>query len=435
MTAGTIEEKIYHRQIFKQFLVNRVLKDPRQKRFFKSNDLYELFTLSEGTSDKTETSAIFAGTGSEVKVQSRKRRRSQEEDKSVNSASAEVKVASFAPKKAKPGPSSADVKLSLSRLMTEDAKEATSESERMREKIRKISQRIAEGKDKKKKEKKYKKMDGERISHLVKQRAYKTSSAVNQQEEEDKEPSSQEQDNYVLSKLLRKSGAVHSAVQHDVIVDGEGEDHVLIENEAERVAKEAVEELRRSRRECFRAEAGVPTWTGHNGALARKKPRFGAKKSLSSCSSTSSSSNGGAAYRDDEAKKFDGSGGGGGDRRAFGASDLLDRMRKRNKFLPSTSRQENNLFAPDNISGGGNSSISRVSRQQADLLADVRNFVAFQAASGDGIATTKELVEHFSGRIPPRDSPLFKSLLGEICTFEKKRDKGTGVWRLKPEFA
>ncbi|XP_054839960.1 DNA excision repair protein ERCC-6 [Eublepharis macularius] len=67
LTAGTIEEKIYHRQIFKQFLTNRVLKDPKQKRFFKSNDLYELFTLTnpDGTQG-TETSAIFAGTGSDI---------------------------------------------------------------------------------------------------------------------------------------------------------------------------------------------------------------------------------------------------------------------------------------------------------------------------------------------------------------------------------
>ncbi|XP_062983429.1 DNA excision repair protein ERCC-6 isoform X2 [Elgaria multicarinata webbii] len=67
LTAGTIEEKIYHRQIFKQFLTNRVLKDPKQRRFFKSNDLYELFTLSSPDGAQgTETSAIFAGTGSDV---------------------------------------------------------------------------------------------------------------------------------------------------------------------------------------------------------------------------------------------------------------------------------------------------------------------------------------------------------------------------------
>ncbi|XP_006061922.3 DNA excision repair protein ERCC-6 [Bubalus bubalis] len=72
LTAGTIEEKIYHRQIFKQFLTNRVLKDPKQRRFFKSNDLYELFTLSSpDTSQSTETSAIFAGTGSDVQTPKR----------------------------------------------------------------------------------------------------------------------------------------------------------------------------------------------------------------------------------------------------------------------------------------------------------------------------------------------------------------------------
>ncbi|XP_004874585.1 DNA excision repair protein ERCC-6 isoform X1 [Heterocephalus glaber] len=67
LMAGTIEEKIYHRQIFKQFLTNRVLKDPKPRRFFKSNDLYELFTLtSPNGSQSTETSAIFAGIGSDV---------------------------------------------------------------------------------------------------------------------------------------------------------------------------------------------------------------------------------------------------------------------------------------------------------------------------------------------------------------------------------
>lgn len=59
---------VINRQIFKQFVTNRVLKDPRQRRFFKSNDLYELFTYQEVGSQGTETSAIFAGTGSEVKV-------------------------------------------------------------------------------------------------------------------------------------------------------------------------------------------------------------------------------------------------------------------------------------------------------------------------------------------------------------------------------
>lgn len=57
------------RQIFKQFLTNRILKDPKQRRFFKSNDLYELFTLGDDDPGAgTETSAIFAGTNSDIKA-------------------------------------------------------------------------------------------------------------------------------------------------------------------------------------------------------------------------------------------------------------------------------------------------------------------------------------------------------------------------------
>jgi DNA excision repair protein ERCC-6 len=58
MTSGTIEEKIYHRQIFKQFLTNKILKDPRQRRFFKSNDLHDLFTLGNDE-QSTETGDLF----------------------------------------------------------------------------------------------------------------------------------------------------------------------------------------------------------------------------------------------------------------------------------------------------------------------------------------------------------------------------------------
>ncbi len=45
-----------------------MLKDPRQRRFFKSNHLHELFTLDSSavSGGSTETSALFAGTGSEI---------------------------------------------------------------------------------------------------------------------------------------------------------------------------------------------------------------------------------------------------------------------------------------------------------------------------------------------------------------------------------
>ena len=66
MSAGTIEEKIYHRQIFKQFLTNKVLKDPKQRQTFQMSDLHDLFTLGGESADgETETGNLFRG--SEVK--------------------------------------------------------------------------------------------------------------------------------------------------------------------------------------------------------------------------------------------------------------------------------------------------------------------------------------------------------------------------------
>ncbi|KAL0220405.1 hypothetical protein RCL1_000259 [Eukaryota sp. TZLM3-RCL] len=45
ITAGTIEEKVLHRQIFKTYLISRVLSNPSQRRFFSKSDLRDLFTF------------------------------------------------------------------------------------------------------------------------------------------------------------------------------------------------------------------------------------------------------------------------------------------------------------------------------------------------------------------------------------------------------
>ncbi|GHP06112.1 hypothetical protein PPROV_000485900 [Pycnococcus provasolii] len=45
ITTGTIEEKVYHRQIYKSLLTEKVLRDPKQKRLFSSRDLRDLFSL------------------------------------------------------------------------------------------------------------------------------------------------------------------------------------------------------------------------------------------------------------------------------------------------------------------------------------------------------------------------------------------------------
>lgn len=47
ITRGTIEEKIYQRQIFKVLLSNRILNNPKQKAMFTKTDLKELFELND----------------------------------------------------------------------------------------------------------------------------------------------------------------------------------------------------------------------------------------------------------------------------------------------------------------------------------------------------------------------------------------------------
>ncbi|RHY32506.1 hypothetical protein DYB32_002504 [Aphanomyces invadans] len=67
ITSGTIEEKIYHRQLFKQYLMNKVLRDPKQKRCFNHNTLADLFILSDGSElTKDENGNEMKTTGTET---------------------------------------------------------------------------------------------------------------------------------------------------------------------------------------------------------------------------------------------------------------------------------------------------------------------------------------------------------------------------------
>jgi len=68
--AGTVEERIYQRQIFKTALSNRILQDVRQKRLFSQKDLKDLFSLNvdggsvaSGSEGLTETGQLTKGEG------------------------------------------------------------------------------------------------------------------------------------------------------------------------------------------------------------------------------------------------------------------------------------------------------------------------------------------------------------------------------------
>lgn len=59
LTTGTIEEKIYERQIFKTVLANKVLKDPTQRSSFQVGDLEDLFTLGTFNENGHKLNTLF----------------------------------------------------------------------------------------------------------------------------------------------------------------------------------------------------------------------------------------------------------------------------------------------------------------------------------------------------------------------------------------
>jgi DNA excision repair protein ERCC-6 len=62
LMTGTIEEKIYHRQIHKTFLTDKVLKDPKSRQAFALQDIFDLFRLDEDRPEgESETSKMFKG--------------------------------------------------------------------------------------------------------------------------------------------------------------------------------------------------------------------------------------------------------------------------------------------------------------------------------------------------------------------------------------
>lgn len=84
ISAGTIEEKIYQRQVWKQLLSNKILVDPKTQRFFKSSDLHDLFSLHEQTEEnQIETANIFKNS----RVSMEKRLKDKKKSKSSKNTS------------------------------------------------------------------------------------------------------------------------------------------------------------------------------------------------------------------------------------------------------------------------------------------------------------------------------------------------------------
>uniref|UniRef100_A0A3P8NY72 DNA excision repair protein ERCC-6 n=1 Tax=Astatotilapia calliptera TaxID=8154 RepID=A0A3P8NY72_ASTCA len=445
LTAGTIEEKIYHRQIFKQFLTNRVLKDPKQRRFFKSNDIYELFTLADPDGGQgTETSAIFAGllrdlilftlvyfslktgTGSDIKVPKKPEKPKPSHKVNHSSHAHKHSSATFintAPAgqnknsdcdAAKPDTNTSN---SASFHQHRDKNSARTSPQKHREKRKHCdSDDLNKRKHKKHKRSRDARFEGHRISHLVKKRTFKKSESEDNAAEDQKKS-----DDYVLAKLFKKSG-IHSVMQHDTIIESSNPDYVLVEAEANKVAQDALKALKISRQQC-RLRFKTPP--------APAKKRFGQKKN--SLLATPSVQSVPTSTKCKVMARFSLKDGAESDLNStpLSSSSLLARMKARN-HLSMPSRGEEPEEEEEDASGAAGSLPAAPPTEHDELLVDLRNFVAFQA-SVDGQATTQEVLEYFKPRLTQEQAPVFRELLRSICDFHRTSGQ-EGIWRLKESF-
>nr|XP_055027087.1 LOW QUALITY PROTEIN: DNA excision repair protein ERCC-6 [Misgurnus anguillicaudatus] len=445
LTAGTIEEKIYHRQIFKQFLTNRVLKDPKQRRFFKSNDIYELFTLSnpDGTQG-TETSAIFAGTGSDVQIP--KRHKSSHpsqgtsgpsqshssafsvEDQNTASLSNNKHATSVNDHLNNKLESHSNGYLPTNDVCLADSPQKHREKKKHCEtKEKKFSD---QHKHKKRKHSADARFEGCRISHLVKKRRYKKED--DEEKEDNKEKKS---DDYVLAKLFKKSG-IHSVMKHDSIMESSNPDFVLVEAEANRVAKDALRALKSSRQNLR-----APFSRGSTPATPPPlKRRFGQKKNplLSQAPRTTAETS--EKCKDANIVKKSGikkpgsgvhfSGEGAQEPGSLSSSSLLAMMRARN-HISQPQRQEDEEQEEEERSTRP-VPVPAAPTEHDELLVDLRNFVAFQAQV-DGQASTKEILEYFTPRLNSSQTAVFRELLRNICEFHRLPGQ-EGMWKLKADY-
>lgn len=114
------------------------------------------------------------------------------------------------------------------------------------------------------------------------------------------------------------------------------------------------------------------------------------------------------------------------------SSTLLARMRARNYLSLPPSQRDDAEEEEEPSAAPRTSSPPAPPTDHDELLADLRNFVAFQAGE-DGQATTQEVLGYFKPRLSEQQAPVFRELLRSICDFRRTSGQ-EGIWRLKEQF-
>ncbi|KAG5150610.1 hypothetical protein JHK84_027082 [Glycine max] len=295
ITRGTIEEKVYHRQIYKHFLTNKILKNPQQKS-----------QISE--------EANIIGTHKENK------------DKYKHSQPAEL--------------DSEDVAVG-----NDDKSERGSLRGKGKEKVEHNSNKVDE-------------------------------------------------ETNILKSLFDANG-IHSAMNHDLIMNAQDEEKMRLEEQASQVAQRAAEALRQSR-----------MVRSHDSKASNELPNKGTNKINGFAAGESSG-------------------------KALSSAELLAQIRGNQEkaigaglehqfgVLSSSTNQARSVDARSSMATE-NSSV-----QPEVLIRKICTFIQQRGGSSDSAS----IVQYFKDRIPSKDVVLFKNLLKEIATLHKGSN-----WVLKPDY-
>ncbi|EFO25268.2 hypothetical protein LOAG_03215 [Loa loa] len=406
LTGGTIEEKIYHRQIFKVFLSNRILVDPRQRRFFKTNELHELFCLGDSKvlkKEGTETASILSGT---TKNFTRNNFFDKTEEGSRKKKQKTIKKRKKLDTKVIPDDDDDDDGGDAKAFVEEHlSAEKLNELRKLARKISRSISKSAEGRTKsgereRTSDKQSNQVDSGssniKIPYLKKKRRYKQVT---------KEFSGQ--DDYVLKKLLTNAGII-SALQHDEIFATGIADEQLIEDEANAVAAKAAASVRHSRRILPKQSL--------------EKPRFGLRKAAGFQSAIDNSTDdieepsfSGAALFNENSGNNSGS--------------LLDAIRHRKQRTLDTQKaiDEEHLeeHYPSLFNAAEASNLKKTDKYDK-LAEDIRLFMVHRK----GQALTDEILQSFKNRVSAEDSFAFRSILKRLC----KLQRNSNIWMLRDEY-
>ena len=422
VSAGTLEEKIYHRQIFKHFLSQKILNDPRQRRFMKVNDARDLFDEPPKPPGYDEMAEIEA-------MQKHKSKTSK-------------------PAKAQSNSKFTTLFQRIGKRQTLPSPDSLDEEEGDVETI---------------------KLLGDISLNPVPESHRPSDEAA-------------AENSKLLSSLLDSRGLVRQSFSHDQ-VEQPVLDSSLVAHGQHR-AQQILTKLDKSRKERFAHAISEPTWTGRKGTAGKigrgvgrpPKDKFeGLREGLADVSSFGSSDGAAKASgitaklqqaqaeRRLQKEKYDVV-----NREADQAKvsvalqnwqqsrvqERKDRGENRLPGAPLTQAEASNLEfiksakrldkpiaaarqeQQEMVERRRQHALTQTSVPQADqkLARDVLSFFLNTRVCPNHSAITSRIMDHFEGNVATHHKNLFRSMLNELCVMERPQNPALPtVWTLKPE--